>query len=200
MQLEISDLTHEATGATINKGYIEWRVVGYVPTKKPYYPVKFVGPWPDPLLAIQKTDIKPGVTQPLWVTVYIPQAAVAGNYRGTIKMMADGMEARQISLTVSVYDFILPQENHLKTAFDFYGHITKSRYPQGEAENEKAYLARLGDLNDKFITAMLKSSAELKSTWFFDSLTLFKNSEIFSFLVICNIPFLTTKLSFNRAG
>ena len=153
--LEVSDLIDETTGAKLPKENISWRVVGYVPTKQPYYPVKYVGLWPDPLLSAKKLNIQSGITQPFWMTVYIPSEIPAGNYKGSIKVMADGLPPRQIPLSVYVYNFVLPKENHLKTAFDFYGHITKVRYPQGERETEVAYQGRIEGLNDKFIIEML---------------------------------------------
>src|SRR5207253_3168791 len=42
--LKASDLTNSKTTTNIPKNNIELKVVRYVPTEKPYYPVKFVGP------------------------------------------------------------------------------------------------------------------------------------------------------------
>ena len=61
VSLKIPDLINEQTGATLGRQNITWRVVGYVPTIKPYYPVKYVGRWPDPLMAGEKTGIYGGV-------------------------------------------------------------------------------------------------------------------------------------------
>ncbi len=156
VELILSDLIDETTDQRIDKQNITWRVVGYVPTKKPYYPVKFVGMWPDPLLPVKKTDIPPGLTQPFWVTVYIPKTTIAGNYAGTIQLTAEGVEPRSIPVSVRVYDFTLPQEGLLKTAFDFYGHETRTRYKQHPQETEEEYKVRIAELNEKFILEMLK--------------------------------------------
>ena len=104
----------------------------------------------------RKTDVDAGVVQPFWVTVYAPRGTAAGVYKGTILITANGGETREIPLQVQVYNFILPVEGSLKTAFDFYGHETFKRYPQKDNESNEAYQARLGGLNNKYIIAMLK--------------------------------------------
>lgn len=151
-----SDLIDPATNARIDKINLTSRFVGFVPTRKPYYPVKFVGKWSDPLIPQEKSDVALGETQPFWVTVYVPERTPAGHYEGQVTVQADDMPAQVIAFKLRVYDFTLPKESHLKTAFDFYGHITKMRYPQGEKESEAAWQARVNDVNDKFIIEMLK--------------------------------------------
>lgn len=153
--LKILDFKDSKTGDIIDNSNVSWRVVGYVPTSEPYYPVKFVGPWPDPLLPPQEIDIKAGATQPFWVTVYASSQTASGDYQGKIAITIDGETRQTIPVSIHVYDFTLPKNSHLKTAFDFYGHITKIRYPQADNENDKAYRGRINDLNDKFVLMML---------------------------------------------
>ena len=156
VSLDVPDLVNAQTKAIIDRKNITWRVVGYVPTIKPYYPVKYVGRWPDPLMPPRKTDIDAGVVQPFWVTVYVPDGTEAGIYKGTVLVTVEGGELREIPLQVQVYNFTLPVEGSLKTAFDFYGHETFKRYPQKDNESKEAYEARLGDLNNKYVIEMLK--------------------------------------------
>jgi len=156
VEVNISDLVNSQTGSEISKDNISVRVVGYVPTEEPYYPVKFIGPWPDPLLPAHQADVEANTTQPFWVTVYAPPETIAGDYKGNVTVTADAKAIRTIPVSVHVYNFVLPKTSHLKTAFDFYGHITGSRYPQGEKEDNGAYKARIDDLNDKYIITMLK--------------------------------------------
>ncbi len=150
------DLVNQTTGDIIPKSNITWRVVGYVPTMPPYYTVKFVGLWPDPLIPVKSYDVKAGTTQPFWLTVYVPPQTKAGDYKGAVIVKGLDFEEQVIPLNLRVYNFTLPKENHLKTAFDFYGHITKVRYPQRDNESNEAWHARLDDLNDKFIVKMLQ--------------------------------------------
>ena len=154
--LDIPDLLNSQSGSKIDAVNITWRIVGYVPTKEPYYPVKYIGPWPDPLLPGKEIDIAPQTTQPFWVTVYVPKETPAGNYSGTIQVRISGQSPQLIPVSLEVYDFTLPQENRLKTAFDFYGHHTKDRYPQGKNESTDAHAARINSLNEKYLLEMLR--------------------------------------------
>lgn len=133
-----------------------WRRVGYVLTKKPYYPVKFVGMWPDPLLSEGKVNIKPGITQPFWITVYASKDAAPGIYKGTIKVIAGDELLKEVPLSVKVANFTLPVESKLKTAFDFYGHKTSKHYPRKEKETDEMYSTRITELNEKYIIDMLQ--------------------------------------------
>ncbi len=156
VELDISNLVNTKTGTVIEKANVSWRVVGYVPTMKPYYPVKFIGLWPDPLLLPQKVDINSKMTRPFWVTVNTSAETAAGDYQGSINVLSHGTVLQTIPLTVHVYNFILPKESHLKTAFDFYGHLTRKVYPQKDKEYDSAYKARLDELNDKFLIMMIQ--------------------------------------------
>ena len=156
VSLQISDLFNPSVNAKIDPKNISWRVVGYVPTVEPYYPVKYIGEWPDPLMPAASADVSAKTTQPFWITVYVSPETPAGDYQGKIQVLVEGNVRQEIPVDLHVYAFVLPKENHLKTAFDFYGHHTKNRYPQGESESEAAYLARLGGLNEKYLVTMLK--------------------------------------------
>ena len=154
--IEPGDLQCDQTGEKILKENITWNVVGYVPTQKPYYAVKYVGLWPDPLMPPQKTDVTPGEVQPFWITVYVPEETAAGVYNGHIRILSDRFESRELPVSVRVYDFSLAKETHLRTAFDFYDNLVGTRYPQGPRESAEAYKARKTELKDKFIIEMLK--------------------------------------------
>ena len=154
--IKTSPLKNKQTGEVFASENITWRSVGYVQTITPYYPTKFVGLWPDPLIPVKSVDVKAQTVQPLWVTVYVPANTLAGDYEGSIEVGIMGYEPQHIPVKLKVYNFTLPKESQLKTAFDFYGHITKIRYPQGKNEADEAWQARLNDLNDKFIVSMLK--------------------------------------------
>jgi hypothetical protein len=155
VRFEFSDLIDARTKAVLPAKTIGWRKVGYVETGEPYYPVKFVGLWSDPLIPMQSASVKAGETQPFWLTAYVPENAVPGNYTGAVKVIADGT-SHEIPISLKVYSFALPLYSSLKTAFDFYGHITKLRYPQGEKESDEAWRARIGEINERFIVMMLK--------------------------------------------
>ena len=82
------------------------------------------GWWPDPLIPLDvgkahggaPFDIAPNRNQAVWVDIYIPKDTPAGCYSGTVTVTEDdGANTRTIPLTLTVYDFTLPDENHLCT-------------------------------------------------------------------------------------
>ncbi|MBF0478093.1 MAG: DUF4091 domain-containing protein [Candidatus Omnitrophica bacterium] len=149
--LKTLDGTHEIPAKNISI-----RVVGYVPTEKPYYPVKYVGEWPDPLLPLKPVHIEAGEVQPFWISIYADKDTPAGDYAGDILVSAPNYPEVKIPIRVHVFNFELPRESHLRTAFDFYPHITKNRFPIKDKEDEDSYKSRIDDINDKFIIEMVQ--------------------------------------------
>ncbi|MFC1672397.1 glycoside hydrolase domain-containing protein, partial [Planctomycetota bacterium] len=49
-----------------------------------------------------------GVTRSIWLTVSVPKDAKAGNYKGSVKIGAEGVTAVEVSLEISVADYVLP--------------------------------------------------------------------------------------------
>lgn len=156
VKLEISDFTDANNLNKINNRNIFWRVVSYVKTKKPNYPVKFTGMWPDPLLLEQKFDIKPNSFQPIWVNVYAPKGTPSGIYKGTIKVSSGDILLQEIPASIKVYDFTISTEGHLKTAFDLYPTMVEIRHPKKENEPSADYWNRLNRINEIYIIDMLK--------------------------------------------
>jgi len=73
--------------------------------------------WPDALPPLDKPlDVAAGENQPLWVLVQVPSGTRPGDYRGQITLQADGFTAR-VPLELHVWNFALPERNHLQTAF-----------------------------------------------------------------------------------
>lgn len=156
INVSTSDLVNEKLGLKIDKSNFTWRKVGYIPTETPYYSVKYVGLWPDPLMPVTTFDVKAGTRQPIWLEVYVPAQTPAGEYTGTVTIKGDGFAPQTVPVKLRVYGFTLPVESRLKTAFDHYGSLTKMRFPQGERESEAAWMERINVINDKFIVEMLK--------------------------------------------
>ncbi|MBC7288352.1 MAG: DUF4091 domain-containing protein, partial [Armatimonadetes bacterium] len=104
-------------GAKILPGCVRlWRVE-YVHTRKPVYPVEFVGWWPDPLMPMEPFTVQAGKLQPVWVSIYVPPDAPSGDYSGNIVVhLADGTELSW-PLQLRVWDFRLPRPGRLRTAF-----------------------------------------------------------------------------------
>jgi len=73
--------------------------------------------WPDALPPLDKPlDVAAGENQPLWVLVQVPSGTRPGDYHGQITLQADGFTAR-VPLALRVWNFALPNRNHLQTAF-----------------------------------------------------------------------------------
>ncbi|MBF0483974.1 MAG: DUF4091 domain-containing protein [Candidatus Omnitrophica bacterium] len=156
IQIEVSDLISSDGVVKISSKNFLVRTVGYVPTEKSYYPVKRGGEWPDPLLPTMPDEIASGDAQPFWITLRTDKNTQAGEYKGEVIVHVAGSADVRLSINVKVFDFVLPRFNHLRTAFDFYPHITKKWYPQKDQESDQAYQSRLDDLNDQFLVEIVK--------------------------------------------
>ncbi len=116
---------------------VQISIVGYIPVDHPssYYSASsppwqrkypkgaggcdgWVGMWPDPLLPRNTFDLQADVTQPIWLTVSVPKEAAAGDYRGKVRLVANGATLQEIPFTVHVWDFALPDESHVKAIYD----------------------------------------------------------------------------------
>ncbi|MCD6219131.1 DUF4091 domain-containing protein [Candidatus Calescamantes bacterium] len=127
VKVEVSDLVQSDTKITISKNNIRIYFVGYVGAVKGGYAggymfkvdptdksVKYL---PDPLLERESVDVKKGQVQPVWIDVYAPPNAPAGEYKGKISIKANGLKAINIPLSVKVWDFCLPEKFSLYTHF-----------------------------------------------------------------------------------
>jgi hypothetical protein len=93
--------------------------VGFVPVKKntpntPSEELIRLAPFdaPDPLLEETTIDIRGGETQPVWITIYIPANAPAGDYTGKVDILSARMNA-SISVKLHVYPIVLTSERTL---------------------------------------------------------------------------------------
>ena len=78
--------------------------------------------WPDALPPLNKPlDLSAGKNQPLWVLVHVPKNAKPGDYTGKLTLAAEGWSA-VVPLRLHVWDFTLPEQNHLETAFGLSTH------------------------------------------------------------------------------
>ncbi len=115
----------------------EIQMVGYVPIDYPtsYYQSEvpawhrllptqqpgcdgWPGLWPDPLLPTGTVDLKANATQAVWLTFHIPKNTPAGDYRGTVRLEAAGQVLAEESYTLHVWNFSLPDENHVAAIYD----------------------------------------------------------------------------------
>lgn len=93
--------------------------VGYVPVERPTDNTGVAGDWPDPLPPVEgPLDLPANENSPFWITVYVPAQAAPGDYRGALTFRAEGWRA-QVPVHLHVWDFTLPLETHVQSAFGF---------------------------------------------------------------------------------
>lgn len=133
---QLAPLTHK-TGRAIPATV---RVVGYVDCGTPAYPVPRHGWWPDPLLDFmaEVPKVPAGEVLPLWVTVKVPADAPAGDYAGKLAVSTAGAGSQSVDLRLRVWDFVLPEHTHLKTALQLGGFFDKL-YPGRGPEMKQKY-------------------------------------------------------------
>lgn len=89
-------------------------------------PDKLNGPglYPDALIPFEvgkarggaPFDIPARTNQGVWVDIYVPKDTAAGEYTGLVTITEyDGLLPRSIPIVLTVYDFTLPDETHLRT-------------------------------------------------------------------------------------
>ena len=109
VRIELSELRRRG-GGTIPASKIWTGLVCYVPIMTP--PV----PYPDPLPPLRPFELQPDTTQPIWVTVKVPERCRAGDYSGSVKVTV-GNSTRKVPVKLHVWDFTLPKTPRCVTAF-----------------------------------------------------------------------------------
>ncbi len=122
VRVECSDLVHRDGVHKIDRRHVRLNFVGHTaPTTirskeilknrglKPREP----RPYPDPLLECPAIAIEPNTAQPVWVTVFAPPDAAAGNYTATVTIRSGSRVLATAKLEVEVWDFALPEAEPL---------------------------------------------------------------------------------------
>ena len=145
MSITVDNLKAAATGAVIDKSNIVVSPLGAIKTKPTGSGAENFGWNYDVLLKGDKFPLR-NTLQPVWVSIYAPKDAKAGVYTGSLRIFSDGTEKGQIGLTVEVFDFALPEEPSLKTAFYFNDEDIRKFYsnkpPPEEGDAVAATLAK----------------------------------------------------------
>ncbi len=113
VRVSVSDLA--GPGDTIPASAVEIHPVGFVrlgvPPARPYLPmeVSYLGWWPDPLLRNVPFDVEKNATQPVWISVHVPQGCRPGRYAGSVTIQPADAPLFHADLEVDVWDFELPR-------------------------------------------------------------------------------------------
>ncbi len=155
VRVTVSPIEQVGGASRFPNDVLEIRMVGYVKTKEPYYPVAYVGKWPDPLPLASSVEVGDGTVQPVWLTIGAPESLPAGEYTGTITVTDEAGRAESLPLSVRVYDFAIARTPHLKTAFDFYPNRLKEAYQQF-VDGGDAWEGKWSELKRRYYEDMLK--------------------------------------------
>lgn len=146
--VEFTDLVGPA-GAAIPAAALKWERVDYVETtvRPPYAAERGLGSYPDPLLPAGPFTVESRSRVPLWLTLKTPRDCPSGTYQGSLTVVPDGLPAMRLPLQVTVWDFALTDETHLRTLTWLGGGVLRAFYgnrwnPEGDrrqAEIVRAY-------------------------------------------------------------
>jgi hypothetical protein len=81
-----------------------------------------------PLELVPAFSIAAHTNQSVWVDVYIPKNATAGQYLGTVTITETGGQARTVPVELTVYGFSLPDMPTAKTMLDYSSDNVNERY------------------------------------------------------------------------
>ncbi len=129
-RVEVSDLCRVGGAGTIAADHVEVPLVGYTYVDKSSYRGKRLGVWPDPLLRLQPFTCPPGQARSLWVTLQVPENAIAGTYTGNIRVFSDDRLLTGVPVKLRVCNFTLPTAPRLHTSY--WSHFSSLYDPRKE--------------------------------------------------------------------
>jgi hypothetical protein len=116
VRVEVSPL-RQTSGAEVAVSNISIARVAYVTITRPTDEFGAAGDWPDPLPPLDGPFSAPaGVNSPLWITVFIPKDAAAGDYTGTVSLESEEWSAA-VPVRLHVWNFTLPETPSIRSAF-----------------------------------------------------------------------------------
>ena len=130
--IQATPLICDDHGTVLDEETISFYRVGYVETKKPVYDVDYIGWYPDPLIPLERMNVRAGDIQPVWVTVHVPGGTPAGLYQGRIKIHPENEAAETIELSLNVWEFAIPEESSLQLVFSLYENCIQDYYQLDE--------------------------------------------------------------------
>ena len=122
LTVSVGDLAHAAGKGKIAAQDVIIHRIGYVETGTPMYSyrVEKQGFYPDVAFPNSPVDVPLNQdAQPFFVTVKASEETPPGDYRGVVRVEAEGCTPIEVPLNVHVWDFHLAKETHLKTSLWF---------------------------------------------------------------------------------
>ncbi len=87
-------------------------------------------------------EVFEGQNQPLWIDVHVPKEVPAGDYRATFRVTAQGAPPVEIPVTLTVWDFTLPDGPTHRNHFGGFENVARSFNVQPGSEQYRAIEAR----------------------------------------------------------
>ncbi len=136
---------HGPGGALIANSALRWRRIGSVRTQMPGYQTRYVGLWPDLLLAPAPFDVEARGRAFVWIDLHIPAQSKPGTYQGILTLSSMGKPAAHVPVTLRVWGFTMPQKSHVRTAFGL--GFSGRHAMDGEAVSDALLAHRLSPIN-----------------------------------------------------
>lgn len=109
--------------------FADARLVGYVGVQKPTpYGFRVPGRYPDALLPMQPFDVKKGNVQSVWITLWVPEDAIAGEYSGEVVILPGNATKQVVPIKARIYDVALPKQSFLRSCVLIWDHKAKQVY------------------------------------------------------------------------
>lgn len=117
---------------------------------------------PDMLDNLSSFTLEENKARPVWITVRIPSAAVAGNYEAKVDLKEDGKLTESLLLNLEVLDAQLPAPSEWTFHLDLWQHPSAvarvnglTMWSDAHFEKMKPVMKMLADLGQKVITTTL---------------------------------------------
>ena len=151
-------------GAVIPSEALKWERVEYVETTVPpaYFAERGLGWYPDPLMPAGKFTVEKLSRTPVWITLKTPKQCPAGRYIGTITIVPEGLRPATLPLALTVWDFALTEETHLRTMTWMAGGVIRAWYGHDwSAEGNRLHDATMRNYQDFLLEHRLGPGGEV---------------------------------------
>ncbi len=135
-------------GDILKAEYFDVFAQWYTEITQSYNTKAYYGFYPDALIPLKNYQdkgygtVKAGHNQAIWVIANIPTEQNAGVYTGSGELLVDGI-TYQVPFEVTIYNAVMPEENHVKTLFDIWFHLVE--------DGEGYYTEELGEAYYDFL-------------------------------------------------
>jgi hypothetical protein len=132
--IEFTNLVQEDRISIIEKTCFSYYPIGYVDLKRLSVTTGMTGKHPDYLARQEYFDLQGNANNPVWIELDIPRTAKPGIYEGLILLKVGNATSARIPFQLSVWNFSLPEKNHLYVRSNFWLSLIRKYDRRGNAE------------------------------------------------------------------